>query len=213
MKKMDFKTRRLKGLKGPFSNGISHRDECDGDAQAAIPDSFRKFVRSQVIPTFRMHCRNSDGRFSVLVFSHVSSLRDVGRTSFRQITFNGKPLVDSSQATYPEAYRYENYVVARSNGNEHPEGLIAKEVTALLAGFGRAERCYIRNPVPTFGLLYCSSLPCHACSKKIAESLSRVCRKRMVVAYSHEEGTKEQIRASIRCMVDAGISVTKIDKQ
>ncbi len=196
-------------LKASYSNGIGPYDECDG---STVPDTFHRFVRTKIIPTFRMQCKDSDERFAVLVFSHVTSLRDVRHTRFRQITFNGQPLVNPSLVTYPEAYRYENYVVARPDGNNHPEVLITKQVPNLLAGFGKAERCYIRNPIPTFGILYCSSLPCSQCTGKIIDSLSTVCRKRMVVAYGQQEDddTKEA-KANFQRMVDAGISVVKID--
>ena len=201
----------MNGVKGP----LYERDECDGDQQGEAPEAFHRFIRTRVVPTFRKQCVNGNNRFAVLLFSHVNNLRHVKNTRFRQITFNGKPLVDASLATYPEAYRYENYGVARSNDSEHPEALIAKQVPALLAGFGKAERCYLRNPIPTFGILYTSAAPCSQCTADIIRSLATVCRKRMVVVYdSHNDDSKEsETEKNFQRMMEAGISVIRIRKQ
>lgn len=169
---------------------------------------FQEFAHSQLVPKFRMQCKNDNGKFAVLVFSHITSLQDAKDLVFRQITFNGKPLVDAAQTTYPEAYRLENYIAAQGTELEHPEVAIARQVPALLAGFGRAERCYLRNPVPAIGILYCWEMPCSKCTGLLIECLSGICRKRTILAYS-KEGTKEG-KINFQRLVDAEISVIKI---
>lgn len=188
-----------------YSNGVAH---LNGFSRPLVPLQFKKFIRSQVVPKFRMQCKNSDGRFAMLVFTHLRSLREIQGLEFRQITFNEKPLIDPSVATYPEPYRLENYVVAQATSTEHPEGLIARQIPALLAGFGRAERCFLRDPVPRTGIMYCWEMPCSVCTGLLIDSLSGVCRKRTILAYSQDD-TKDG-KKNFQRLVDAGISVIKI---
>lgn len=217
--------KRRSSLKGWMNGSLNHKDSIDGPSTCSnghihrpngisrrtVPIIFHEFIQSQVIPAFRMQCTRKDngGDFAVLVFTHIDSLQDVTSILFRQITFNGKPLVDSRLTTYPEHYRYDNYIVARSSQTEHPEALIASEVPALLAAYRKAERCYIRNPVPKFGVLYARSMPCSVCTEKIIKSLAGVCRKRTVVAYSDED-TRDGIKNAQR-LTNAGFIVVKIN--
>lgn len=188
------------------SNGVGHVNGLS--SRPLIPLQFKKFIRSQVVPRFRMQCKNSDGRFAMLVFSHISSLHEIQDVAFRQITFNGKPLVDPALTTYPESYRLENYIVAQGTASEHPEVLIARQIPNLLAGFGKAERCYLRDPVPTTGIVYCWEMPCSTCTGLLIESLSGVCRKITVLAYN-QDGVEDG-KKNIKRLVDAGISVIKL---
>lgn len=188
-----------------YKNGVRH---VNGLSNRPFPQQFKEFIRSQVVPKFRMQCKNNEGRFAVLILSHISSLRNTQDLVFRQITFNGKPLVDSTLTTYPEPYRFENYVVAQSTESVHPEVSLVRQIPALLAGFGRTERCYLRDPVPRTGILYCSEMPCSACTELLVESLAGVCKKRTVLAYSQDE-TKDG-KKNFQRLVDAGISVIKI---
>lgn len=195
---------------GHVSNGHAHG--MNGVNRRTVPKVFHEFMQSQVIPRFRKQCTRKDsGDFAMLVFTHIDSLWDIESVQFRQITFNGKPLVDSKLTTYPEQYRYDNYIVARTSETEHPEALIANKVPALLAAFGKAERCYIRNPVPKFGILYTRSVPCGQCTEKIIKSLAGVCRKQTVMAYS-EENTLDG-KESIQRLTAAGFIVVKINRQ
>ena len=189
----------------PSSNGVGH---LNGLGRPLVPLQFKKFIRLQVVPRFRMQCKNNDGRFAMLVLTHMRSLREIQSLEFRQITFNGKPLVDPSVTTYPESYRLENYVVAQGTSTEHPEVSIAKQIPVLLAGFGKAERCFLRDPVPRTGILYCWEMPCSDCTGLLIDSLSGVCRKKTILAYSQDD--PKDGKKNFQRLVDAGISVIKI---
>lgn len=207
-----------------YMNGSCNHHSADGGPtsengihRTGVPTVFHKYIESQVMPTFRGQCPvGGGGDFAVLVLTQLESLFwDITSLGFRQITFNcKKPLVDSNLITYPERYRYENYVVARSSETEHPEALIARQVPALLEAFRRAERCYIRNPIPKHALVYSSSLPCRQCSEELVKCLSGVCRERTVLAYSRR-GTSDSRAAeeSLQCLTNAGFTVVKIDPQ
>ena len=172
---------------------------------------FHDFVQMKIIPTFQMQRRDDNDRFAVLAFTHLKSQHDIQDLVFKQITFNRKPLIDSKLPTYPEAYRLENYIVARETESRHPEVLIARKIPALLSAFGKAERCHMRSPTPRMCVLYCSSMPCAECTRELISSLSGVCRDRTVLAYSQENtNTKESI-ASQKHLTSAGISVIKIN--
>lgn len=207
-------------LKGGWTNGSTETTDgymvqtcCSRHASnGTVPSTFHDFIRSQVIPSFRMQCsgHGTDSEdFAVLVLTHISSLEDVGKVPFRQITFNGKPIVDSRLTTYPEKYRYDNYVAARSSETKHPEALIAGQVPSLLSAYGRAERSYLRNPTPKLGILYTRTMPCDQCTEEIIKSLGGVCRERTVLAYSEEDmriGSAEN-RQRLRA---AGFTVVRI---
>jgi hypothetical protein len=180
----------------------------NGLSRPLVPLQFKQFIRLQLVPRFRNQCRNRDGRFAVLILSHMNSLRQTQGMEFRQITFDEKPLVDSSLTSYPEAYRLENYIAAQSTATEHPEVSIAQQIPALLAGFGRAERNYLRDPTPNTGILYCSEMPCTACTELLIDSLSGVCRRKTILAYS-QDGPNNR-KDNFQRLVNAGISVIKI---
>lgn len=192
---------------GLQSNGVGHAQYSANEKTA--PSVFQKFIQTKLIPTFCKQCKNKDDKFAVLVFSQINSLHEIKKLIFKQITFNGKPLVDSRQTTYPEKYRLENYIVAQSSQTEHPEALIAKQVPALLAAFRKSERCHIHNPTPKFGILYSWEMPCPECSKSIIKSLAGVCRRKVVLAYS-QESTGEG-KENVKRLTDAGITVVKIN--
>lgn len=208
------------------SNGSSkHHESTDGPTVAmtsvgkhikcvrkdngVVPQIFHRFIQTHLIPTFRMQCKDKDDQFAVLILSQIDTLHDVGTVVFRQVTFNGTPLVDSRLTTYPEKYRYDNYIVARSAKTEHPEALIAREVPTLLAAFRKVERCYIRNPVPRTGIFYSWNMPCSQCTELIVKSLSGACRKKVVIAYT-QENAKEG-KKNLQCLVEAGFTVVRIN--
>ena len=195
-------------IDGPC-NGHIHAHRRSG-LNRSVPLIFHRYIRSQVIPTFRKQCvrRGIDKNFAMLVFTHIDSLLDIEQLVFRQITFNGKPLVDSKLTTYPERYRYDNYLVARASESDHAEALIADRVPALLAAYGQAERSHIRNPVPWFGILYSRTMPCGQCTEKIIQSLAGVCRKRTVIVYSEDDDLDGKVNA--KRLTKAGFVVVRI---
>lgn len=181
--------------------------------QNGVPMVFHNFIQRRLIPTFRSQCQDRDYRFSVLVLSDITSVQDIEKVKFKQITFNGMPLVDPRKIMYPPSYRYENFIVARPSESEHPEAMIMKEIPALVKAYGLNERCHIRSPTPKFVLLYSWTMPCSACSKLIVKSLSRVCIKRVMLAYSQKnEAEKDSVvRESHQILTSAGFVVVKVD--
>lgn len=174
---------------------------------------FHSFIQKRVIPNFRSQCQEGEHSFSVLILSNITSVQDIERVKFRQVTFNGMPLVDSKRTMYPKPYRYENYIVARPDQSEHPEAMIMKEVPALVKAYGSKERCYIRNPVPKFGLLYSWTMPCSVCTKLIVKSLSKVCSEKVVLAYTRSNETEKEsvVRDSHRILTSSGFMVVRVE--
>lgn len=191
--------------------GINKEDD-DSDNHMVLC----KFIQTKLIPKFVLQCRDKDDNFAVLVFSRISSLRDIKRVKFNQITFNGKAQVDCRLTTYPEDYRYENYVVARSDSVEHPESSIMKQIPTLLAAYGKRERCYMEDPKPKLVLLYSLEMPCANCTHQILKSLYKMCssnggRSRVVLAYSQLcDGEEEEGKRNHKRLVDAGFIVVKV---
>lgn len=174
-----------------------------------VPLVFHNFIRRQIIPKFSSQRQENNEMFAVLVLSRISSLEEIREVKFKLITFNGQPLVNSRLITYPQEYRYENYVVARSGKTRHPEALITKQVPKLVQAYGKSERCYLRNPAPKFGLLYSWFLPCSHCTDLIIERLSGVCKKEMVLAYSHLGGEGDEMNS--KRLTDAGFTVVRVE--
>lgn len=196
------------------SNGVAGNGVAGANGfNRTLPPNLQEFLHSYLMPTFRMQrsARNTHGKFAVLVFSHINSTHDLQELEFRQVTFKTKPLIDSARSTYPEAYRFDNYVVAQSTESEHPEALIASKVPLLLAAFAKAERCYVRHPVPRTAILYCQEMPCSVCTGLLVESLSGVCRNKTILAYSEGDTEVKDGKKSVQRLVEAGISVFKID--
>ena len=205
--------RGLDTTDGKCVNGMHHSKDIQ------IPYVFHKFVRTKVMSQFQLQCQSSDNRFAVLVFSRIKNLMDIEKVDFKQITFNGRSLVDSRLSMYPQDYRFENYVVARlgSRDTEHPESLITEKVPLLLSAYGRSERCYLRETTPKFAILYCWAMPCIHCTQLIIKSLSGVCSKGVVVAYSNLTvpggGGKKEGEKSHQLLTDAGFIVVNIRSQ
>ena len=177
-----------------------------------VQTTLQNFVQKRLIPSFQSHCLEGDDRFAVLVLSNITNVDDIGEVKFRQVTFNGVPLVDSSRTTYPQSYRYENYVVARPNGSEHPEALIMRQIPALVRAYKQKERCYIRNPTPKFGILYCRTMPCAMCTKLILKFLAGVCSEKTVLAYTQRNVTENRsvIRRSQDLLISAGFMLVQM---
>lgn len=196
---------------GGMRNGnTQHNGGCVNGIERT-PSIFHDFILSKVIPTFQMQRRDDNNRFAVLAFTHLKSLHDIRDLAFKQITFNGKPLVDPRLPTYPETYRLENYIVTRETQSKHPEVLIAKQIPALLSAFGKAERCHMRSPAPKMCVLYCSAMPCAECTRELISSLTGVCRNRTVLAYSQEDTDSKEGIVNRQHLTNAGISVIKIN--
>lgn len=177
-----------------------------------VPPVFHNFIQKRLIPSFHSQCQDGEHNFAVLVLSTITSVHDIESVKFRQVTFNGMPLVDPRRITYPQSYRYENYVVSRPDGSDHPEAMIMRQVPALIKAYKMKERCYIRNPTPKFGVLYSSTMPCSACTKLIIKSLSGVCAVGVILAYTHRNEEKGSlIRKSHQMLTSAGFVVVKVD--
>ena len=200
------------------ADSVSHGrnvEHCNGHVlqNDDMPTVFHNFIQKRLIPAFHSQCQQGDHKFAVLALSNISRVDDIENVKFRQITFNGVPLVDSSRAMYPQPYRYENYIVARPDGSVHPEAMIMAQVPALVKAYKLKERCYIRCRKPKFGILYCWTMPCSTCTKLIIQSLSGVCSVRVVVAYTQRNETEKDhvIHKNRQMLTSAGFAVVKVD--
>ncbi len=199
---------------GHIGNGpIRNRQMCSGHIiqNGHVPTVLNHFIRHSVIPTFRPHTKGTDPDFSVLVLSNISSVGEVKGVHFRQVTFNGRPLVDPALPVYPQSYRFENYMVARPSGCSHAETLIINNLRTLLKAYGVKERCYVRTPTPKFGLMYCWAMPCSKCVQLVVKRLSSICSQKFVLVYSNDNSEQwSTIQENQRMMKNAGILVAKI---
>ena len=170
----------------------------------------KNFILNTVIPTFRWQAKGEPD-FSVLVFSNISSMQRIKEINFSLVTFDSMPLVNSKMTTYPQSYRYDNYIVARPSGSNHAEDLIINELKSLIKAYGTKERCFLRNPVPKFGLLYSWTMPCSDCAKAIASSLSKLCSYKFVLVYSQQNyQRRDRTEESLRVLKEAGVLVAKV---
>lgn len=208
--------------------GSSSLDTIDGDVETdgygkssncLVPMEFYSFISNFVIPNFSLQCQSKGQNYAVLSLTRIDSLHKISALSFEHITFNGKPLVDPKKCVYPEAYRYVNYVVARtttttsssnSKDDQHPLALIAKQVPSLLRAYRASERSYMRDPVPRFGVLYCHTVPCcSVCTHLITKALAGMCSRKIVLAYSELKGSGG-VEESINCFLKAGFLLAEV---
>ena len=198
----------------PISNSDLHDSRTTNShvlQNGHVPVVLHNFVRHKLIPTFSSHSKEEDPHFSVLVLSNIPSEQKIKEVKFRQVTFNGMPLVDPQRLTYPHSYRYENYIVARPSESEHAEAMIVKELKSLVKAYGVKERCYLRTPVPKFGLLYSRTMPCTECIELVAKTLPSICSQKIVLVYSQESSEERDIvQENLRTLKNAGIMVAKI---